>query len=273
MVDRQSSVNTVSSSSSKASLVLDATAVSATTGGINDRSGLVDNINPIQSAATAPTPNEQFTAWLRIGTQQNMDHHEFIKSSKSPSTKTGTNVPSHNTGSNRGSVSRELTISTTMANIPNLDATSRVAAAITPTMTNTAAVTPGTPVVLDQDMFSRWVQAGNEDAIPTNTGTLVLDGNTKSTGMEKSTESSPDHGFGTLVTSTTSTTVNSSTNAYDGSTFQRIPTVPVGNDLNDDNDNNANDNTGSDNDSVIDDEQNTQVGANDCQINRMTYPY
>ena len=259
-VDRQSSVNTVSSSSSKTSLVFDITTgtTSTKTIGTNDRSGMSNS----NATPAPPTPNEQFTAWLRIGTQQIMDHQDFIKSSKSPSTKTVGTVPAHMSSSRSSTATqKELRISTTtMANIPNLDVTSQSAAATAPTSnTSSVAVTPGTPVVLDQDMFSRWVQAGNDDATPTNTGTLVLDGN----GMDsKTTEGTSDQFFGTVVTSATSTTGNSSTNAFDGSTFQRLPTVPVGNTLND-NSNTTNDNTGSDNDSVIDDEQNTQVGAND----------
>lgn len=59
---------------------------------------------------------------------------------------------------------------------------------------------------------------------PTNIGKLVLDGNTGRV----------DLSFGTGVTSATSMTGNNSTNAYDGSTFRRLPTVPIDSDLIDD---------------------------------------
>ena len=256
-VDRQSSLNTVSSSSSRTSLVFDAT---FPTMGANDRSATAATTAAAaatteMAAVPPPTPNEQFTAWLRIGTQQIMDHHEFIKkSSKSPSAKAITSSSGSNNNSSSSS-SKPLMISPPLTSAPNLDVSTAAGGTITSTK---AAVTPGTPVALDQDMFSRWVQAGNDDSTPTNTGTLVLDGN--SAGVDKNSDMPFDQRFGTVVTSATSMTGNSNSNAFDGSTFQRLPAVDPGSSHND---NSKNDNTGSDNDSVIDDEQNTQVGAND----------
>jgi hypothetical protein len=229
-LDRQSSANTTSSSSSKTPLYID--------------TSMNNNTTTLEFTST-PNPNEQFSAWLRGGVQQ-MD--DIVKSSKSP-TAIKINMSTKSSGIRNQSTNETNTTSSNSEQhftYPQNSATSR---------TSTA---PASPAILDRNMFAQWVQAGNNDSTPTNNGTMILE------------ESSPDNkdiqqthqSFRTTDTVATTTVAETVTeNAYDGSTFQRLPSNLPGGGSNHDNSNNTNDD--SDDDSLIDDEQNTQVGAND----------
>jgi hypothetical protein len=95
--------------------------------------------------------------------------------------------------------------------------------------THDAMPSPSTtsPAVLDQNLFAQWVQAGN------------------TVERKEHRPSWKDDASSSLTTVTRPLTED---DAYDGSTFQKLPPT---------------DSQDSDDDSLIDDEQNTQVGAND----------
>jgi hypothetical protein len=227
-LDRQSSANTASSRSTKTPLYVDTS---------------MNNNTTKSELPSTPNPNEQFSAWLRGGVQ----HVDDIMKSKSPTTikinMTAKNAGARNVSTNETNISRNRNEQNTTQPI-NITTTRTIA-------------TPTSPVILDRDMFAQWVQAGNNDSTPTNNGTMIFedhspaDSNTSTVQQSRGT---------TVTTATTTNAASNTTNVYDGSTFQRLPSNVAGG-INHDNSNNTNDN--SDDDSLIDDEQNTQVGAND----------
>jgi hypothetical protein len=123
-------------------------------------------------------------------------------------------------------------VSSPVTTIPRPEAT-RSHAIPLPLETNDAAAIPSpattSPAVLDQSLFAQWVQAGNS--------------------VERK-EHRPMTIWKDDASSLTTLTRPLLDDAYDGSTFQKLP--PPSSLSND-----------SDDDSLIDDEQNTQVGAND----------